>query len=74
MEVKVGIQLAPREIEIETEMSAAEIEHAVHEALADDQLLKLTDVKGSTILIAAAKIAYVELSASAPRQVGFGSR
>ncbi len=74
MEVKVGIQMAPRELIIETTMSADEIEHAVDEAIADGHLLKLTDTKGNTVLIAAAKIAYVEFSATSPRAVGFGSR
>ena len=55
-------------------MSAEEVEHAVNEALADGHLLRLTDAKGSTVLVAADKIAYVELTAPGPRQVGFGNR
>jgi len=74
LEVKIGIQLAPRELLIETSMSAEEVEHAVNEALADGHLLRLTDAKGSTVLVAADKIAYVELTAPGPRQVGFGNR
>jgi Protein of unknown function (DUF3107) len=74
VEVKIGIQLAPRELVIETAMSADEFEHVVSEAFADDQLLKLTDTKGNTVLVAVAKIAYVELSPTEQRQVGFGSR
>jgi len=36
-------------------------------------MLSLTDDRGRTILIPAAKIAYVEIGPSASRKVGFGS-
>jgi hypothetical protein len=74
VEVKIGIQMAPRELVIETTLSAEDVEHRVDEALADGHLLSLTDTKGNTVLVPAAKIAYVELSPSGQRQVGFGSR
>ncbi|HUC58805.1 MAG TPA: DUF3107 domain-containing protein [Streptosporangiaceae bacterium] len=74
MEVKIGIQLAQRELVIETALSAEEVEHAVEEALADGRPLKLADSKGNTILVAPDKIAYLELNETSQRQVGFGAR
>ena len=73
VEVKVGIQMAPRELEVETSMTAAELEQALAEALADGGVFALKDSKGRTVLVPAAKIAYVELSVAEQRKIGFGS-
>jgi Protein of unknown function (DUF3107) len=73
VEVKIGIQMAPRELVVETTASAAEIEEAVNDALADGKLFVLKDSKGSTVMVPAAKIAYVELEVSGTRHIGFGS-
>ncbi|HET9898279.1 MAG TPA: DUF3107 domain-containing protein [Streptosporangiaceae bacterium] len=74
MEVKVGIQMAPRELIVETSMTAEEIEQALGDALADDRVFMLSDNKGKTVLVPSGKIAYVELSMGEQRKVGFGSR
>ena len=73
MEVKVGIQMAPRELVVETEDSAEEIERALTDALTDGTVFALSDSKGKIVLVPAAKIAYVELGASEPRKIGFGA-
>lgn len=73
MEVKVGIQMAPRELVVETAASAKEIERALADALADGTLFVLNDSKGKTLLIPSAKIAYVELGTAEQRRVGFGA-
>lgn len=73
MEVKVGIQMAPRELVVETAASASEIERALADALAEGTLFVLTDSKGKTLLIPSAKIAYVELSTAEQRKIGFGA-
>ncbi|MFI8825826.1 DUF3107 domain-containing protein [Streptomyces sp. NPDC053431] len=74
MEVKIGVQYAPREIVLESGQSAEEVERAVADALAGKaQLLSLTDEKGRKVLIPADKIAYVELGEPAVRRVGFGA-
>ncbi|KQX58768.1 MULTISPECIES: DUF3107 domain-containing protein [Streptomyces] len=74
MEVKIGVQHAPREIVLESGQSAEEVERAVADALAGKaQLLSLSDEKGRKILIPAEKIAYVELGEPAVRRVGFGA-
>ncbi|MHB9859241.1 DUF3107 domain-containing protein [Streptomyces sp. YIM S03343] len=74
MEVKIGVQHAPREIVLESAQSAEEVERVVADALAGkSQLLSLTDEHGRKILIPADRLAYVELGEPAPRKVGFGA-
>ena len=73
MEVKVGIQMAPRELVVETDASAEEIEQALADALADGTLFVLNDSKGKTLLVPSAKIAYVELGTAEQRKIGFGA-
>ncbi|MGW0467061.1 DUF3107 domain-containing protein [Streptomyces sp. NPDC003027] len=74
MEVKIGVQHAPREIVLESGQSAEEVERAVADALAGKaQLLSLADEKGRRVLIPAEKIAYVEIGEPAVRRVGFGA-
>ncbi|MER5310114.1 DUF3107 domain-containing protein [Streptomyces sp. NPDC058700] len=74
MEVKIGVQHAPREIVLESGQSAEEVERAVADALAGKaQLLSLSDEKGRKVLVPAEKIAYVELGEPTVRRVGFGT-
>ena len=73
MEVKIGIQSAPRELIVETETAAVDVERALTAALADGGVFSLVDEKGGKFLIPADKIAYVELGSAAPRRVGFGN-
>ena len=74
MEVKIGIQHAPRELVVESELSADEIQETVAEALqADDGLLSLTDDRGRRVLVPADRLAYVEIGESETRRVGFGT-
>ncbi|QNP65179.1 DUF3107 domain-containing protein [Streptomyces genisteinicus] len=74
MEVKIGVQHAPREIVLESGQSAEEVERAVSDALAGKaQLLSLTDDKGRKVLVPSDRLAYVEIGESATRRVGFGA-
>ncbi|MFJ4342244.1 DUF3107 domain-containing protein [Streptomyces sp. NPDC088915] len=74
MEVKIGVQHAPREIVLESGQSAEEVERAIADALAGKtQLLSLADEKGRKVLIPADRIAYVELGEPSVRRVGFGA-
>jgi hypothetical protein len=74
MEVKIGIQMAPRELVVETESSAEEITQALAAALSDRKLFVIADKRGGTVLVPGEKIAYVELDQIGPRQIGFGNR
>ena len=74
MEVKIGVQHTPREIVLESGLSAEEVESAVGEALnGKAQLLSLTDDKGRKVLVPADRIAYVEIGEPSARRVGFGA-
>jgi len=74
VEVKIGVQHAPREIVLESGQSAEEVESAVADALAGKtHLLSLTDEKGRKVLVPADKIAYIEIGEQAVRRVGFGA-
>jgi hypothetical protein len=74
VEVKIGVQYAPRELVLESTQSPDEVTKAVHEALrADLGVLNLVDDKGRRILVPADKLAYVEIAESEQRRVGFGA-
>ncbi|MGW1891269.1 DUF3107 domain-containing protein [Streptomyces sp. NPDC002004] len=73
MEVKIGVQHAPREIVLESGQNTEEIEKAVADALSGKaQLLSLEDIHGRRVLIPADRLAYVELGEPTTRRVGFG--
>ena len=74
MEVKIGIQMGPRELVIETVSSAEDIQRSLADALADNKLFVIVDKRGGTVMVPADKIAYVELDQAETRRIGFGSR
>jgi hypothetical protein len=72
VEVKIGVQFAPRELVLESTQAAAEVEEAVAEALSGRSgVLSLVDDKGRRILVPADKLAYVEIAETEARRVGF---
>lgn len=73
MEVKIGIQMAARELVVDTGASPEEIKQALMAAVAENKLFVVTDSKGGTILVPGDKIAYVEVDQAEPRRIGFGS-
>jgi hypothetical protein len=74
VEVKIGVQHAPRELVLESGESAEEVERVVAEALAGkSQLLSLTDEKGRRVLVPVDRLAYVDIGESTTRRVGFGA-
>lgn len=73
MDIKIGVQDHPRELHVESARTPDEINAAVREALASDSVLSLEDANGSTILVPAAKIAYVEITPKTRGRVGFGA-
>ena len=75
MEVKIGVQYAPRELVIESAQTSAEVEEAVTTALdSDSGVLMLQDERGRRIIVPVAKVAYVEIAETTPRSVGFTPR
>jgi len=74
VEVKIGIQSVPRELVVETESSAEEVEAALREAVANEAgVFVLADIKGGRVLVPAEKIAYLEFGGTEPRRVGFSN-
>ncbi|MER6024535.1 DUF3107 domain-containing protein [Streptomyces sp. NPDC020192] len=74
MEVKIGVQYAPREIVLESGQSVEEVERLVSDALAGKtQLLSLQDEKGRKVLVPTDRLAYVEIGEPTVRKVGFGA-
>jgi Protein of unknown function (DUF3107) len=74
VEVKIGIHSVPRELVVETDTPAEEIERDLSAALAGDgaSVFALSVSKGGKILVPADKIAYLEFGVSESRRVGFG--
>jgi sRNA-binding carbon storage regulator CsrA len=73
VEVRIGVQNAPREIAIESAESADAVQKSVEKALKDGTSLVLADEKGRRVVIAAGKLAYVDIAESDARRVGFGA-
>ena len=73
MEVKIGVQNASRELNIDTTLDADGVEKAVVTALKDGGVFTLSDSKGRRVVVPGEKLAYVDISTSVSGQVGFRS-
>jgi hypothetical protein len=73
MEIKIGVQHAPRELVVETNESEGDVEKAVEAAVESGGVLALTDAKGRRIIVPGAKIAYVEIGGGVAGKLGFRS-
>ena len=75
MEVKIGIQSVPRELVVETDTPAKDIERDLSDALESGghSVFALSVTKGGKVLVPADKIAYVEFVGPEARRVGFGN-
>ncbi|HEX5090349.1 MAG TPA: DUF3107 domain-containing protein [Nocardioides sp.] len=74
MEVKIGVQQAQRELIVDVDLSAEDIEKQVSEALSSESgVITLTDTKGRKFVVPGAKVAYVEIGTGVAGMVGFRS-
>jgi hypothetical protein len=73
VEIKIGIQHTARELSLESNLPAADVEAAIAAALKDGGVLTLVDEKDRKVLVPAEKIAYIELGEPTGRRVGFGT-
>jgi hypothetical protein len=74
VEVKIGVQYAPRELVVDSAQSPAEVEANVSDAIAKGEgVLSLVDEKGRRVLVPADKLAYVEIAEAESRRVGFAA-
>lgn len=73
VEVRIGITDSPRELTIELSNTADDIESTVARALHEGSHIAFTDEKGRRLIVPAAKVGFVEVSARSERKVGFGT-
>jgi hypothetical protein len=73
MEVKIGVQHAPREVVLETNETRDDVEKQVADAVKNGGTLAIDDNRGRRILVPGDKIAYVEIGGGVAGQVGFRS-
>ena len=73
MEVKIGVQNAARELNIDTDESPDSVAEQVADALSNGGVLTLADSKGRRVLVPVEKLAYVEIGHGTIGQVGFRS-
>jgi hypothetical protein len=73
MEVKIGVQNANRELTVDTDLDANEVEELVSKAITGGGVISLSDTKGRRVVVPVEKLAYVEITTSTAGQVGFRS-
>lgn len=73
MEVKIGIQNIIRELIVETDESAEAVQKLIADSVGGEGVFTLTDTKGRTVIVPAAKLAYVEIGGGVSGHVGFRS-
>lgn len=73
MDIRIGIQHAPRELAFDTDTNVTDVEKQFAGALASNGVVRLTDSKGQEYIIPAASIAYIEFGTAQARPVGFVS-
>lgn len=75
MQVRIGVQNVPKELVVDTEQSADEVQEALAEALADQRsVFVLRDRRAGRVVVPADRIAYLEIDEEEQRSVGFGSQ
>lgn len=73
MEIKIGVRQIGRELTVETDQTAEQIEQNLRQALlTDDGLLVITSDKGRRLLLPVEHIGYLDLGSEHARPVGFG--
>ena len=74
MQIRIGVQSVPKELVVETSLSADEVEEEIARAVQEEGgILSIRDSNGSRVVVPSAKLAYVEIGESGPKSVGFGS-
>ena len=72
VDIRIGITNSPREINLESSQSAADVEATVTAALASEaKFFKLVDQKGNIYVVPLATFGYLEIGSEESRRVGF---
>ncbi|GGT28542.1 DUF3107 domain-containing protein [Nonomuraea spiralis] len=73
MEVKIGVRSVHRELIVETDLSAEQVEEEIRNAMSVDRgVFAITDVKGRRVVVPVASLGFVEIGEDESRPVGFG--
>ncbi|WP_043630593.1 DUF3107 domain-containing protein [Nonomuraea candida] len=74
MEVKIGVRSVHRELVVETDLSAEQVEEEIRNALSVDRggVFALTDIKGRRVVVPVAALGFIEIGEDESRPVGFG--
>ncbi|MGO1590968.1 MAG: DUF3107 domain-containing protein [Ancrocorticia sp.] len=72
MEINIGVRQVARELNLDIDITAEELDKLVDEAMASSTPLRLSDSSGRSIVIPADAIGYVEVASAHTRRVGFG--
>ncbi|GAA0950334.1 DUF3107 domain-containing protein [Nonomuraea longicatena] len=73
MEIKIGVRSVHRELMVEIDLSAEELEEEIRKALAADRgVFAVTDVKGRRVIVPIASLGFIEIGEDESRPVGFG--
>lgn len=71
MEVKIGVQHAPRELTVDSAQTADDVERIVAEALESGGPIVLVDTKGRRTIVPGDRLAYLEIGSPSVGTVGF---
>jgi Protein of unknown function (DUF3107) len=72
VDIRIGIANSPRELNIESNQTPAEVEKIVNAALdSDAKFIKLTDEKGKLYIVPVASFSYLEMGGEERGRVGF---
>lgn len=72
VEIRIGIVNTGRELVVQSNQDAADIEKAITQALATENgTLRLEDDKGHIYVVASRNLAFVEIGQEKSRKVGF---
>jgi hypothetical protein len=73
MEIKIGVRSVHRELIVETDLTADQVEEEIRNALSVDRgVFAITDTKGRRVVVPVAALGFVEIGEDESRPVGFG--
>lgn len=75
MQVRIGVQNVPKELVVDTDQSADEVQTALADALGKPGgVLALKDRRAGRVVVPAERVGYLEISEDEQRSVGFGTQ
>ena len=72
MEINIGVRQVGRELSLDVDITAEELNRLVDEALASGTPLRLSDSSGRSVVVPSDAIGYAEVASAHTRRVGFG--